>query len=218
MKCLVLFSGGKDSTLALFLSMQSCFEPFLFSVVAEEYSMMYHYPNIELTKKQAEAMGLEIFYAKEGNEIEKIKELKESIGIEAMVCGAVKSDYQKTRIERMCYENGLKFYAPLWNLDPLRIYNALFEACFRFIITSVSANGLDESWLGKEITRNNLKELMDLCSKYGINPVFEGGEAETFVFDGPIFKHGLKIEEGKKEWKIMSGMYIIEKIRSVKKV
>jgi len=203
--------------LALYMAMQRCFEPFLFSVVAEEYSMMYHYPNIELTEKQAEAMDLGIFYAKEGNEVQKIKDLKEKEGIEWIVCGAVKSDYQSVRIERMCYELGLKFYAPLWNLDPLRIYNALFEACFRFIITSVSANGLDESWLGKEITRENFEELMNLCSKYGINPIFEGGEAETFVFDAPIFKHSLKIEKASREWKIMSGTYKIEKIRSVKK-
>lgn len=191
--------------------LQKGFDLSLLTILPEKDSMMYHYPNIELTAVQAKAMNIELFYAEEGNEVEKIKELKEK-GIEAIVCGAVKSDYQRVRIEAMCYELGLKFYAPLWNLKAEKIYGALFDAGFRFLITSVSAEGFDERWLGKEITKENIAELFDLCSRYGINPVFEGGEAETFVFDGPMFKHGLKIERANKEWKFMSGMYTIEEI------
>ena len=191
--------------------MQSGFDLSLLTILPEEDSMMYHCPNIGLTAVQAKAMGLSITYAREGDELEEFKRLKEK-GIEAIVCGAVKSDYQRVRIEGLCYELGLKFYAPLWNLNAERIYGALFDAGFRFIIASVSAEGFDERWLGKEIAEDNIAELFDLCSRYGINPVFEGGEAETFVFDGPLFKHGLKIERANKEWKFMSGMYKIEEI------
>ena len=212
MKALALFSGGKDSTLSLFLALQRGLEVSLLSIMAEKDSMMYHYPNISLTKAQAKAMGLQHFFCDEGKEKERIKEIRDSYGIEALVCGAVKSDYQRTRIERMCYELGLKFYAPLWNLSAERIYNAIFDSGFRFIITSVSADGFDESWLGREITKDNLHELMDLCSKYGINPVFEGGEAETFVFDGPLFKRALSIKSARKSFRNFSGVYEITEL------
>jgi len=204
-----LFSGGKDSSLSLFLAMQKGFDLSLLTFLPEKDSMMYHCPNIGLTAVQAKAMGLSITYAEEGKELEEFKRLKEQ-GVEAIVCGAVKSDYQRVRIEDTCYETGLKFYAPLWNLKAERIYRALFDAGFRFIIASVSAEGFDESWLGKEITKDNIAELFSRCSRFGINQVFEGGEAETFVFDGPLFK--LKIERAHKEWKFMSGIYTIEEI------
>ena len=217
MKVISLFSGGKDSTLALYLMLQKGFEIKLFTVLPARDSMMYHYPNISLTEKQAEAMNIDIFYAEEGNELKSIKELKESWNIDGLVCGAVKSDYQRVRIEGMCHTLGLKFYAPLWDLDPSRIYDVLFDAGFRFIITSVSADGLDERWLGREITRENLGGLMDLCSNYGINPVFEGGEAETFVFDGPIFKRGLKIEKATRNWFLWNEYAFALMLTSIKK-
>jgi ABC transporter with metal-binding/Fe-S-binding domain ATP-binding protein len=209
MRALALFSGGKDSTLSLFLAIQKGFDVSLFTVLPEEDSMMYHYPNIGLTEVQARAMGLEISYAEEGGEFEAMRDLRRERGIEAVVCGAVKSDYQRTRIERMCCELGLKFYAPIWNISADRIYGALFDAGFRFMIVSVSAEGFDESWLGKEITKDNLQELMDLCSEYGINPVFEGGEAETFVFDGPLFSSALTVRRAEKRFRNFSGIYDI---------
>ncbi|MDY6986042.1 MAG: diphthine--ammonia ligase [Candidatus Thermoplasmatota archaeon] len=209
MKALSLFSGGKDSTLSSFLMLQKGFDLSLLTILPEKDSMMYHYPNIELTAFQAKAMGLSITYAREGDELEEFKRLKEK-GIEAIVCGAVKSDYQRTKIEGLCYELGLKFYAPLWNLKAERIYRALFDAGFRFIMSSVSAEGFDENWLGKEISEENIAELFDLCSRYGINPVFEGGEAETFVFDGPLFR--LTIKRAEKRFKNFSGVYEIKEI------
>jgi len=212
MRAIALFSGGKDSTLSLFLALQKGFDVSLFTVLPEEDSMMYHCPNIGLTEVQAKAMGLEISYAEEGSEFEAIGDLRRARGIEAVVCGAVKSDYQRTRIERMCCDLGLKFYAPLWNISADRIYGALFGAGFRFMIVSVSAEGLDESWLGKEVTRENIHELLELCERYGINPVFEGGEAETFVFDGPIFRRALVIKKSEKSIRNFSGVYRITEI------
>ena len=212
MKAIALFSGGKDSTLALFLALQKGLEASLLSIIAEKDSMMYHYPNISLTKAQAKAMDLPHFFCNEGKEKERIKELRDSYGAEALVCGAVKSDYQRVRLERLCQELGMKFYAPLWNLGADMIYNALFDSGFRFIITGVSADGFDENWLGREITRDNIDGLFRLCERYGINPVFEGGEAETFVFNGPLFKNALRIKSARKSFRNFYGIYEITEL------
>ena len=86
----------------------------------------------------------------------------------------------------------------------------LIEEKFRFIISSVSADGLDDSWLGKEITMDDIDSLERLSKKYGFNLNFEGGEAETLVIDCPLFSHPIKIIKSKKLWDGYRGKLEIE--------
>ena len=81
---------------------------------------------------------------------------------------------------------------------------------FEVIISGVFAYGLDESWLGRKIDNEAIDELVKINSKVGINLAFEGGEAETLVIDGPIFKKRINILKDKKTWHLDSGLYIIE--------
>ncbi|MEM2784480.1 MAG: TIGR00289 family protein, partial [Nitrososphaerota archaeon] len=46
---------------------------------------------------------------------------------------------------------------------------------------------------------------------------FEGGEAETFVLDGPIFKKKISIIKAEKIWKGYYGHYIIKKAKLINK-
>ena len=43
-------------------------------------------------------------------------------------------------------------------------------------------------------------DLEKLHKKYGIHPGFEGGEAESFVLDCPLFKKKIEIKDFKKIW------------------
>ena len=65
------------------------------------------------------------------------------------------------------------------------------------MIISATSDGLDESWLGKEITNEDLITLQSLSQKHGFNLSFEGGEAETFVTNCPLFTFPIKIEKSK---------------------
>jgi diphthine-ammonia ligase len=69
------------------------------------------------------------------------------------------------------------------------------EENFEYIISSVSCVGLDDSWLGQKIDENGLKTLENLQNKFGFNLNFEGGEAETFVTNCPLFKKPLFIQD-----------------------
>ena len=77
---------------------------------------------------------------------------------------------------------------------------------FEVIVTAVAAEGLDKSWLGREIDQNMLDDLEELNRRYGVHLAFEGGEAETFVLDGPIFKKRIRILEFEKKWFDDSGV------------
>lgn len=86
----------------------------------------------------------------------------------------------------------------------------MFEAGFEIIITSVSAAGLNQSWLGRRIDERCIEELLKLREKYGISIVGEGGEMETFVTDAPFFKNKIKIKKAEKSWDGVRGVFEIK--------
>jgi len=109
-----LFSGGKDSTYAIYIAQQRAWNvKHLVSIMPEEHSLMFHYPNIELTKLLSEALGIPRVAkaSKEGEEAELQvlkSELEKLKDIDGVITGAVASDYQWSRINGVCQQLGLK--------------------------------------------------------------------------------------------------------------
>ena len=87
--------------------------------------------------------------------------------------------------------------------------NNLLDANFDFIMTTVSSGGLDDSWLGKLISKSDIDVLNRLSKKFGFNLNFEGGEAETFVIDCPLFANPIKIVQSEKNWDGYRGRFEI---------
>ena len=222
MKAAVLFSGGKDSTMALYNALDKGEDvKYLLSMKSvNDESYMFHVPNIHLTNILAEALQIPIIIAEtQGIKEEELQDLKcefeklKKLGIECIYTGALYSQYQKSRIEKLGAEVGLKIISPYWHVDELEYMKKIVSLGFKVIIIGTFAEGLDESWLGREITEKTIEELIYLNKKYHINLAFEGGEAETLVIDGPIFKKSIKIIDGKKQWDIDNGVYIIEDVK-----
>ena len=129
--------------------------------------------------------------------------------VKLLVTGATYSRYQGDRINLMAKELGIEHVAPLWYIDP-EVELAELDRDFNAIITSVSAEGLDESFLGRRIDGEIISRLRELHKRYGINMLFEGGEAESFVLDAPLFRKRISVKKARKEWSGDRGMYIIE--------
>ena len=110
----------------------------------------------------------------------------------------------------MADEVCLKAISPYWHVNELDYMRTIVSLGFDVIISGVSAYGLDEKWLGRKIDDECIDDLIKLNEKIGLNLAFEGGEAETLVLDGPIFKKRLKIIKDKIIWNVDSGLYIIE--------
>ena len=226
MKAAVLFSGGKDSTMAVYKAMKDGWTvEYLLSMHSENpHSYMFHVPNIHLTQLLSQAMGIPLIQAETpGMKEEELEDLRKALselkdkGVEAIFTGAIHSQYQKSRIDQLCQELGLESIAPLWHRDPQEYMEEIIELGFEVVITSVSAEGLDESWLGRVITRELLEELRGLHEKYGLHLAFEGGEAETLVIDGPLFKKKLEILDSEKVWNFDNGHLIIKDAQLVEK-
>jgi len=225
MKIAALFSGGKDSTFALYNAIRQGHKiRYLVTIFPERQdSWMFHHPCIELTKLQSEALGIRQIIEKTKGEKEKeLEDLKKALEkikdkIEGVVSGAIASRYQKNRIDKVCKELKLKSITPLWNKNPEELFEEEIKSGFEIIITAVSAAGLDENWLGKKIDLESIKELKDLSKKFGFNLVFEGGEAETIVLNSPIFKKKIDFHDSEKIWdsKTNSGYLIIKNARLI---
>jgi len=204
MKCGILFSGGKDSTYAVYLAKKYGNEiPCLISIISENpESYMFHTPSISKVKKQAEIMNIPLITQKtKGQKEEELKDLekviqkaKKEYKIEGIVTGSVESAYQASRVQKICDNLELECFNPLWQKDQFELLHDLIEKKFKIIITGVFAYPLDKTWLGREIDEVFIKEVTTLYKKYKINPAGEGGEFETFVLGCPLFSKELEIK------------------------
>ena len=139
-----------------------------------------------------------------------LEKTKRDFQIEGLVHGGISSEFQKKCFGKICEENNLEVITPLWKINPKKYMNDLIDSNFKFILTSVSSDGLDETWLGKIISTNDILQLNKLSEKYGFNLNFEGGEAETFVVDCPLYSHPITINKSKVIWDGYRGRFEIE--------
>ncbi|MBI4738845.1 TIGR00289 family protein [Candidatus Woesearchaeota archaeon] len=208
MNVAVLFSGGKDSVFSCYWALQQGWDVrcLVTLVPTAQDSWMFHTPNIHLTVLQAQAMGIPIITHKtSGKKEEELKDLKDALmqarrhaKVEGLVVGALASDYQHERVNRICEDVGLKTFAPLWHKDQDRLLAEMINCGFEIIVQSIAADGLDVSWLGRRIDKLAIEDLKKLHQKLGLHVAGEGGEYESFVLDGPIFQRRLAIRSAEK--------------------
>ncbi|MBN1941409.1 MAG: diphthine--ammonia ligase [Candidatus Diapherotrites archaeon] len=203
-----LFSGGKDSCLALWeMKKQGFGIACLISMQTKNPdSHMFHKPDDKILELQSRAIGITLIIGNTLGEKEKeLKDLKNLIGrakkefnLSGIVTGALFSNYQKERIEKIAEELGLKVFSPLWHKKQWDVMKELLQEKFEFVFTKIAALGLDENWLGKRITGKEIKILGELDKKMGLNIAGEGGEFESLVLDAPFFKNRIVLCETEK--------------------
>jgi ABC transporter with metal-binding/Fe-S-binding domain ATP-binding protein len=221
MKVAILFSGGKDSTYSIYRVKQLGHDIKCLVTIfpKSSNSHLLHFPTIELTELQSRTLGIpQIISTLDSDELKEemnvlemlLEKAKRDFQIEGLVHGGISSEFQKKCFEKICEKIDLKIIAPLWKINAKEYMNDLIDSKFKFILTSVSSGGLDETWLGKIISADDISQLDKLSNKYGFNLNFEGGEAETFVIDCPLYSYPIKIKKSKTVWDGYIGRFEIE--------
>jgi len=220
MRAAVLFSGGKDSCLALFKAREQGYEiKYLLSIIPSSYdSYMYHKPSLELLKRQAKELSIPLIIQKssagkekELKDLEKIlKKVKDKV--EALVIGGIASNYQAERIKKLAEKHDLKVISPLWTYNPEKLWQELLKNKFKVVITKIACDGIPKEFLGKIIDEKILEQLKELSKRYKFDLSFEGGDAETAVLFCSLFKKEIKLESTIKSESKYRHFLIIKKV------
>ncbi len=199
----VLFSTGKDSNLALYIMRKQNYRIKTLITLKSKNpdSFMFHTPAIDLARLQAEALGIPLMEIETlGEENTELKDLEKAINLakeehrlDGIVTGALFSNYQRERIEKICDKLGLKIFSPLWHKDQETELKELLKEGFEFVMVRVAADGLSKEWLNRKLGEKEIDELIKLSRKYGINPAGEGGEYESLVLFGPGYKKRIRL-------------------------
>lgn len=198
-----LYSGGKDSNLAVHIMNNQNYKVscLITMLNREEYSYMFQKADKKIVELQSKALDIPVIFGKtKGIKEEELKDLKKLIKkardeycLDGIITGAIFSAYQRSRIFEICEELNLKIFSPLWHKSQEAEISELLKSGFEFIIVKVAALGLDDSWLGRIIEKNDAEKLIKLNKKWGVNVAGEGGEYETIVLNCPLFKKKIKI-------------------------
>ncbi|QDZ24659.1 diphthine--ammonia ligase [Chloropicon primus] len=217
MKVVALVSGGKDSCYNMMLCERYGHEVVALANLfpaddtkQELDSYMYQTVGHNLIEGYAECMGLPLFRKKlagtskniemtyeetEGDEVEDLRcllaRVKETMPqVQAVSCGAIRSDYQRVRVEGVCDSLGLISLSYMWRRDQSELLAEMVDNGLQSILIKVACLGLvPHKHLGKTIGQMQPK-LEELSGQFGVHVCGEGGEYETLTLDCPLFKYG----------------------------
>lgn len=202
-KIILSWSGGKDSTLALYELMKQGYDITLLSTITDKYKRIsMHGVRESLIEEQAESLGCcleKVYITPESTNEEYEKRMGEvwnkykKIGVTKMAFGDIfLEDLRKYR-EKNLQKVKIKAIFPLWGRDTKEIAKAFINLKFKSIITCVDTKVLNGDFSGRFYDKDLLSDLPQ-----NIDPCGENGEFHSFVFDGPIFRKKINFTVGEK--------------------
>ena len=202
----ILYSGGKDSTLAIEYALNKGYNiKYLLSVKPTRTDcFLFHYATVEHTKELANILGLKHILIscdladpiKEADLVKNVV-LKEE-KIDALILGGI--GLQLTQIgslQKALIPSGMEVFAAHAGQDHDQIIKDMIDRGYEIIITQIASDGL-KNWIGKSLNKENFNSFVRDSVKYGFHVGGEGGYYDSFVVDGPIFNQKLEILSSKK--------------------
>lgn len=199
------WSGGKDSALALYHALQQpaySIERLITSVNSTYNRISMHGVRAELLEQQAGAVGIPLQQLRMSDQ-PTMTEYNQAMaaltaalykeGFTHSVFGDIfLEDLRRYREERLA-EQHISAYFPIWKRDTTELIHEFIDLGFKTITVCVKSELLDQSFVGRVIDKDFLKDLPS-----NVDPCGENGEFHTFVFDGPLFKQPIPFTLGEK--------------------
>lgn len=196
---IVSFSGGKDSSLALYHAMQTGTVIGLIVMLEEQgQRSRSHAMPLDIIRAQANAVALPVFMTSsswadyETRFIALLDQAKQH-GAEVLVTGDLDMPEHGCWHDRVTQQVGLKLGMPLWLRPHREVVEEFIQLGFKSVIVTINLKlGMQVEDLGKILTLEYIQELEDR----GVDPCGEGGEFHTTVIDGPIFNKAIPVRHG----------------------
>jgi len=201
----ILYSGGKDSTFAIdWAKKEGHFIKYLLSVKpSRKDCFLFHYATVEHSKELAKQLGIQHVLvpcdvSDPKLEAQIVKDVVVVNPVDAVVLGGTGLQETQIRSIREALEPlGVTVFASHFGEDHRTVFKEMVSKGYEIVVTQVASAGL-MAWLGKTISKENFAQLEADSKKFGFHIGFEGGYADTFVCDGPIFKQKIVFGEVEK--------------------
>jgi uncharacterized protein (TIGR00290 family) len=198
-KFVASFSGGKDSTFALYKAM-AVGEAIALITMMEENGVhsRSHRLTEKIVREQAASIGLPLFLdATSWDNYEKkfIRLLEETkaMGAEVLVAGDLDVPDKDCWHDMVTQKVGSGLALPLRAMGHREVVTEFVKAGFKSIIVTVNLYmGMEIDDLGKELSL----EYIEALENRRIDSCGEAGEFHTIVVDGPIFKDRIDVKFG----------------------
>lgn len=195
----VSYSCGKDSTLALYRMIKNGHKPVALLITVDKKILRswFHGVPQNLLEEVSKSLNIPLLLVKcQGEEykdafIKALKKAKEELGAEACVFGDIDLEAHRTWCTDRCNEANIEAIFPLWLEDREKLTFEFIDTGFKTVIKNVRLDVLSTDFLGKELTRPVVSDIV----KAGSDACGENGEYHTFVFDGPLFKYPIRFKE-----------------------
>ena len=193
-----LFSGGKDSGLALSMAAErGKAMAVILSVDSKHNTSFYHRQPINVIKEQARVMGLPLELIDSpprstlfAYKLVRIMKKYAVLGVKTLIAGTTHDKEAVELCQNICNITGYIFRCPLWQVSHSDIIHKIEEKKIKTIITLVDEKKLSPDWLGKVYDRF----AFDSFVKMGIHPLGELGEFHTTLVNMDIFNHPIQYE------------------------
>jgi uncharacterized protein (TIGR00290 family) len=194
----ILWTGGKDSALALYEAYQNGYNVDCLVTFAPPQANFLSHP-LSFIKLQAQALILPHYVLHTSVPYEQSYEaglckLRDELNIKCIFTGDISEvDGYPNWIRERSRPVGLSVYTPLWGRDRNALLKQLMEHGFKVRFSGVQTRWLKESWVGRELNDATINELHNIHEQNGLDLCGEQGEFHTLVVDGPYFSQGIDI-------------------------
>ena len=189
-RCAAMWSGGKDSALALAraraLGIQV--DRLLTFYDSATERVRFHATRVEMLEAQASAIGIQLraipttWAEMEAILLRELRSLADE-GFTGVLLGDIHLADVRAWYEERVTASGLEHIEPLWGEPPGLLLEEFVESGGRAVVTCVDLTKLDEAWLGRVIDETFVAEIENT----GIDPCGENGEYHSFAFAGSVF-------------------------------
>jgi uncharacterized protein (TIGR00290 family) len=219
-KAALLWSGGKDSALALHFARTNLRDlrlAKLITCVSQAFDRVsMHGVRRRLIEDQADAVGLPVEFVVIPHEDNAVCPMAHSTpgtsfppndsytrtmlaalgrlrddGVEVIVFGDIFLQDLRDFREKLLAHAGLTGAYPLWGRDSAALYRQFCELGFRAVTVCVDTNRLSVEHLGQLLT-----PAFGASLPAGVDPCGERGEYHSFAFDGPTFRRPVPFRLG----------------------
>lgn len=195
----ILWTGGKDSCLALYEALNSGYDVTTLVTFAPRNPQFLAHP-LHVMELQAQALQIPHVIFEVGEPLREgytkaLMMLRDVQGVGTLITGDIDTiDGHPNWIQECCSSLGLTVVSPLWKREREEILLKFIELGFTVVFSCVKKPWLSEEWVGRTLNRKSFAEMQAISRATGMDLCGEQGEYHTLVLDCPLFQRPISLK------------------------